>query len=80
MFCRCPRKGGFMPDRYLPPIHPCSSCGSREQKLESCLPAGRRHELWRVVCPCGCALTQWAVSEGAAIRLWNRFLGENSEQ
>ncbi|HJD97872.1 serine acetyltransferase [Mailhella massiliensis] len=69
-----------MPDRYLPPILPCSTCGSHEQKLESCLPAGRRHALWRVVCPCGCALTQWAVSEGAAIRLWNRFLGENPEQ
>ncbi len=68
-----------MPDQYLPPILPCSTCGSREQKLESCLPAGRRHELWRVVCPCGCALTQWAVSQGAAIRLWNRFLGEEHD-
>lgn len=67
----------FMPESYLPPILPCSTCGGREQKLESCQPAGRRHELWRVVCPCGCALTQWAVSQGSAIRLWNRFLGED---
>ena len=68
-----------MPDPYLPDIRPCSSCQSREQKLESCLPAGRRQELWRVVCPCVCALTQWAVSQGSAIRLWNRFLGENEK-
>ena len=65
-----------MPDSYLPPILPCSACQSREQTLENCLPAGRRQELWRVVCPCGSALTQWAVSQGAAVRLWNRFLGE----
>ena len=65
-----------MPENYLPPILPCSTCGGHEQKLESCLPAGSRHELWRVVCPCGCALTQWGVSPGSAIRLWHRFLGE----
>ncbi|WP_294446995.1 serine acetyltransferase [uncultured Mailhella sp.] len=69
-----------MSEPYLPTILPCSSCGSREQKLESCLPAGHRSEVWRVVCPCGCALTQWAVSQGAAIRLWNRFLGEGHDE
>ena len=68
-----------MPDIYLPPILPCSSCQGHDQKLESCQPAGRIHKLWRVVCPCGCALTQWAVSEGSAIRLWNRFLGEEEK-
>ena len=69
-----------MSETYLPEIRPCSSCQSREQTLESCLPAGRRREVWRVVCPCGCALTQWAVSQGSAIRLWNRFLGEGEKE
>ena len=69
-----------MPVPYLPAILNCSSCHGHDQKLESCLPNGRMHELWRVVCPgCGSALTQWAVSQGSAIRLWNRFLGEDSK-
>ena len=68
-----------MCNKYLPDIRPCSACQSREQKLESCQPAGRLQEVWRVVCPCGSALTQWAVSKGSAIRLWNRFLGENEK-
>ena len=33
-----------MAEPYMPDILPCSSCGSREQKLESCLPEGRRQE------------------------------------
>jgi len=64
---------------YLSPIRPCSTCQSHDQTLESCQPEGRRQELWRVVCPCGSALTQWAVSQGSAIRLWNRCLGEEEK-
>ena len=68
-----------MSEPYLPEILPCSTCGSHDQKLESCLPAGRRQEVWRVVCSCGTALTQWAVSPGSAVRLWNRYLGEEEK-
>lgn len=55
-------------------IRPCLACGGTDAHLESMLPPGRRQEVWRVVCACGQTLQQWSVTQGAAIRAWNRNL------
>lgn len=55
-------------------IRPCLACGGTDAHLEAMLPPGRRHEVWRVVCVCGQTLQQWSVTQGAAIRAWNRNL------
>ena len=34
-------------------------------------PLGRQRDVYRLECECGNGPTQWSVSEGAAIRLWN---------
>ena len=47
--------------------------------LESMLPPGRRQEVWRVVCACGQTSQQWSVSQGAAIRAWNRNLAQEND-
>lgn len=60
-------------------IRPCLVCGGKDAHLESMLPPGRRQEVWRVVCACGQTLQQWSVSQGAAIRAWNRNLAQNGE-
>lgn len=60
-------------------IRPCLACGGTDAHLESMLPPGRREEVWRVVCACGQTLQQWSVSQGAAIRAWNRSLAQGSE-
>lgn len=61
-------------------IRPCLACGATDGRLESWLPPGRRQEVWRVVCTCGQALQQWSVSQGAAIRAWNRNLALETER
>ena len=55
-------------------IRPCLSCGCTTAHLESMLPPGRLQKVWRVVCSCGQTSQQWSVSQGAAIRSWNRNL------
>ncbi|WP_241160216.1 Lar family restriction alleviation protein [Desulfovibrio sp. ZJ369] len=57
-------------------IRPCLVCGGANVHLESLLPPGRRQEVWRVVCACGQTSQQWSVSQGAAIRAWNRNLAQ----
>ncbi|MCX4309416.1 MAG: hypothetical protein OSJ28_03780 [Desulfovibrio sp.] len=47
--------------------------------MESILPPGRRQEVWRVVFSCGQTLQQWSVSQGAAIRAWNRNLAQEND-
>lgn len=56
-------------------IRPCLACGGVDVHLESMRPPGRRDDVWRVVCSCGQTSQQWSVSQGAAIRAWNRNLG-----
>ena len=60
-------------------IRPCLVCGGTNVFLESMLPPGRRQEVWRVVCSCGQTSQQWSVSQGAAIRAWNRNLASANE-
>ena len=60
-------------------IRPCLVCGGTNVYLESMLPPGRRQEVWRVVCSCGQTSQQWSVSQGAAIRAWNRNLASANE-
>lgn len=60
-------------------IKPCLACGGTDAHLESMLPPGRRQEVWRVVCACGQTLQQWSVTQGAAIRAWNRNLASETE-
>lgn len=60
-------------------IRPCLACGGTDAHLESMLPPGRRQEVWRVVCACGQTLQQWSVTQGAAIRAWNRNLALESD-
>ena len=67
-----------VPIEVLPEIHPCSTCGSSQQTLESMHPEGRKTAVWRVVCTCRKASAQWSVSRPAAIRLWNRHMAEES--
>lgn len=55
-------------------IRPCLVCGGTEVHLETMRPPGRRNDVWRVVCACGQTSQQWSVSQGAAIRAWNRNL------
>ena len=55
-------------------IRPCLACGATNAHLESQLPLGHQQEVWRVVCVCGQTSQQWSVSQGAAIRAWNRNL------
>lgn len=57
-------------------IRPCLVCGEANAHLESMLPPGRRSEVWRLVCSCGQTSQQWSVSQGAAIRAWNRNLAQ----
>lgn len=59
-------------------IRPCLACGSNNARLESMHAPGRMHEVWRVICPCGETSQQWSVSQGAAIRAWNRNLATES--
>ena len=56
-------------------IRPCLACGGTNVHLESMLPPGRRQEVWRVVC----SSQQWSVSQGAAIRAWNRNLASEHD-
>ena len=51
-------------------IRPCLACGGTP---------GRRQEVWRVVCACGQTSQQWSVSQGAAIRAWNRNLAQEND-
>ena len=60
-------------------IRPCLACGGTNAHLESMLPPGRRQEVWRVVCACGQTSQQWSVSQGAAIRAWNRNLAQEND-
>lgn len=60
-------------------IRPCLACGQTSAHLESMLPPGRREEVWRVVCSCGQTLQQWSVTQGAAIRAWNRNLAQSGD-
>lgn len=60
-------------------IKPCLACGGTDTHLESMLPPGRRQEVWRVVCSCGQTLQQWSVTQGAAIRAWNRNLASKTD-
>lgn len=60
-------------------IKPCLACGGTDTHLESMLPPGRRQEVWRVVCSCGQTLQQWSVTQGAAIRAWNRNLASETD-
>ena len=61
-------------------IRPCLACGGHDVHLESMRPPGRREDVWRVVCACGQTSQQWSVSQGAAIRAWNRNLaGEQND-
>ena len=57
-------------------IRPCLACGGTNVQMESMLPLGRKDGVWRVVCSCGQTSQQWSVSQGAAIRAWNRNLAE----
>ena len=57
-------------------IRPCLACGGTTVQMESMLPLGRKDGVWRVVCSCGQTSQQWSVSQGAAIRAWNRNLAE----
>lgn len=41
-----------------------------------CCRPGDGQEVWRVVCACGQTSQQWSVSQGAAIRAWNRNLAQ----
>ena len=60
-------------------IRPCLACGGTNVHLESMLPPGRMQEVWRVVCSCGQTSQQWSVSQGAAIRAWNRNLASEHD-
>lgn len=60
-------------------IRPCLACGGTNVHLESLLPPGRKQEVWRVVCSCGQTSQQWSVSQGAAIRAWNRNLASEQD-
>ena len=60
-------------------IRPCLACGGTNVHLESMLPPGRKQEVWRVVCSCGQTSQQWSVSQGAAIRAWNRNLANEHD-
>jgi hypothetical protein len=60
-------------------IRPCLACGCTSAHLESMLPPGRKQEVWRVVCSCGQTSQQWSVSQGAAIRAWNRNLASSHD-
>lgn len=57
-------------------IKPCLACGGTDIHLESMRPEGRLSDVWRAVCSCGQTAQQWSVSRGAAIRSWNRNLGQ----
>ena len=57
-------------------IRPCLACGGTNVHMESMLPLGRKEGVWRVVCSCGQTSQQWSVTQGAAIRAWNRNLAE----
>ena len=61
-------------------IRPCLACGGTNAHLDSLLPPGRRQAVWRVVCACGQTSQQWSVSQGAAIRAWNRNLAQEKDQ
>lgn len=63
----------------LPNMLPCNSCGGKELYFESNRPEGRVADLWRVICSCGCASKQWSVSQGAAVRAWNRYMSQGHE-
>ena len=60
-------------------IRPCLACGGTNVHLESMLPPDRKQEVWRVVCSCGQTSQQWSVSQGAAIRAWNRNLASEHD-
>jgi hypothetical protein len=56
-------------------IQPCLVCGQKNVQLEAMRLAGREKDVWRVACgSCGQTSQQWSVSQGAAIRAWNRNL------
>lgn len=55
----------------------CPDCGKLPQ-MESDTPEGRLKPVWRVVCACGQGPRQWSVTPEAAVRLWNRMIGEQS--
>ena len=55
---------------------PCSDCGQMPG-LQQETPEGRLKPVWRMVCSCGQGPMQWSVTPEAAIRLWNRTVGEN---
>ena len=56
-------------------IRPCLACGKKNATLEPMRLEGRKKDVWRVVCgTCGQTSLQWSVSQGAAIRAWNRNL------
>jgi hypothetical protein len=56
-------------------LQPCLACGRKNVKLEPMRLKGRREDVWRIVCgSCGQTSLQWSVSQGAAIRAWNRNL------
>ncbi len=56
-------------------IQPCLVCGRKDVHFEAVRLEGRKEDVWRVVCAsCGQTSLQWSVSQGAAIRAWNRNL------
>ena len=68
-----------MPVSTPHPIKPCLSCGGTDVHLESMRPDGRTSDVWRAVCSCGETAKQWSVSQGAAIRAWNRNLAQQDD-
>ncbi|MCR5563334.1 MAG: serine acetyltransferase [Desulfovibrio sp.] len=62
----------------IPEILPCPECGQLPQ-IQSETPEGRLQPVFRVSCQCGKGPLQWSVTEAAAIRLWNRTIGEKKD-
>ena len=56
-------------------IQACLVCGKKDARFEGLRLEGRQSDVWRVICcSCGQTVLQWSVSQGAAVRAWNRNL------
>jgi hypothetical protein len=63
----------------LPETLPCSSCGQKPE-METDRPEGRIRDVYRASCDCERgSFHRWAVSDFAAIRLWNEIMADEKK-
>ena len=59
-------------------ILPCAECLLTPSGVCSCMPPGRREDVYRVTCLCGMGkYSLWSPSPESAVRFWNREMGRH---